>query len=309
MRNVIIDRSEGYTIVGNHQFNDHSLSLKAMGLLTLLISLPNSWDFSMKGIAAICKDGVDSVCAALTELEKAGYVQRHRVRDKYGRLRKIELTIFERPPHAVQAPSKKSTGEAKSSPIEPEQDAPKTATPIVEEPMVDDPVVADPNKVEPDQDYPVLENTSQIKTQEENKQKENTHESITHSINQQPAAELTDGNEIRERIKKQIEFSCMAQRYRRDQLNEIVEIMVEVAMNRSPVIRIGKDCEYATAFVQKRFSLINALHIEHIMEGLRENCTFVRNPKAYLMKTIFNSVTTIENSCALQHNHEFGSSW
>ena len=96
---------------------------------------------------------------------------------------------------------------------------------------------------------------------------------------------------------------------RRDQLNEIVEIMVEVAMNRSPVIRIGKDCEYATAFVQKRFNLINALHIEHIMEGLRENCTFVRNPKAYLMKTIFNSVTTIENSCALQHNHEFGSSW
>lgn len=101
----------------------------------------------------------------------------------------------------------------------------------------------------------------------------------------------------------------MAERYRRDQLNEIVEIMVEVAMNRSPVIRIGKDSEYATAFVQKRFSLINALHIEHIMEGLRENCTFVRNPKAYLMKTIFNSVTTIENSSALQHNHDFGSSW
>ena len=289
MRNVITDRSKGFTIIGNCHFNDHNLSLKAMGLLSLLISLPDDWDFSMKGIAAICKDGVDSVCAALTELEKSGYVQRTRIRDKSGRLRKIELTIMERSIYAEDEPSKKD-GDLKK---------PVVATPKKEEPI----------PVEPDQDYPVLEKTPQINTQEENKQKENTHESITHSLNPQPAADLTDGNEIRERIKKQIEFSCMAQRYRRDQLNEIVEIMVEVAMNRSPVIRIGKDSEYATAFVQKRFSLINALHIEHIMEGLRENCTFVRNPKAYLMKTIFNSVTTIENSSALQHNHDFGSSW
>ena len=256
MRNVITDRSKGFTIIGNCHFNDHNLSLKAMGLLSLLISLPDDWDFSMKGIAAICKDGVDSVCAALTELEKSGYVQRTRIRDKSGRLRKIELTIMERSIYAEDEPSKKD-GDLKK---------PVVATPKKEEAI----------PVEPDQDYPVLENTPQINTQEE---------------------------------KKQIEFSCMAERYRRDQLNEIVEIMVEVAMNRSPVIRIGKDSEYATAFVQKRFSLINALHIEHIMEGLRENCTFVRNPKAYLMKTIFNSVTTIENSSALQHNHEFGSSW
>ena len=95
MRNVITDRSKGFTIIGNCHFNDHNLSLKAMGLLSLLISLPDDWDFSMKGIAAICKDGVDSVCAALTELEKSGYVQRTRIRDKSGRLRKIELTIKE----------------------------------------------------------------------------------------------------------------------------------------------------------------------------------------------------------------------
>ena len=58
MTTVITDRSEGYTVMGNFHFKDHSLSLKAMGLLSLLISLPGNWDFSMKGIASICKDGV-----------------------------------------------------------------------------------------------------------------------------------------------------------------------------------------------------------------------------------------------------------
>lgn len=289
MRNVIIDRSKGFTIIGNCHFNDHNLSLKAMGLLSLLISLPDNWDFSMKGIAAICKDGVDSVCAALTELENAGYVQRTRIRDKCGRLRKIELTIMERSIYAKDEPDKRD-----NSP---------------EKPVVDAPKKEDPNPVEPKLESPILDNAPQINTHEENKQKENIHVSNTHSFNQPPADVLTDVNEIREKIKKQIEYSCMAERYRRDQLNEIVEIMVEVAMNRSSFIRIGKDSEYSTPFVQQRFSLINSLHIEHIMEGLRENRTLVRNTKAYLLKTIFNSVTTIENSYALQHNHDFVSSW
>ena len=287
MTTVITDRSEGYTVMGNFHFKDHSLSLKAMGLLSLLISLPGNWDFSMKGIASICKDGVDSVCAALTELEKAGYVQRRRIRDKNGRLSKIELTIMEHPNRPEPSENQDHS----------------------EKPLEAVPAEVLPPAVEPEQDFPSLENPRQLNTQGEIKKQENTYESNNHSFNQQPADTMNDGNAIRERVKKQIDYSCMAERYRRDQLNEIVEIMVEVAMNRSPTFRIGKDSEYATAFVQARFNLINALHIEHIMEGLRENRTLVRNTKAYLLKTIFNSVTTIENSCYMQHNYEYGSSW
>ena len=94
----------------------------------------------------------------------------------------------------------------------------------------------------------------------------------------------------------------MVQRYRRDQLDELVEIMLEVALNRSPTIRIGRDAEYPTYFVQERFRKINALHIEKVMDGIAENRTRVYNTKAYLMAALFNSVSTIENHYTMQYN-------
>ena len=103
-------------------------------------------------------------------------------------------------------------------------------------------------------------------------------------------------------IRAQIEYEIMAQRYCRDQLDELVEIMLEVALNRSPTIRIGRDAEYPTAFVQERFQRINALHIEKVMDGIAENRTRVYNTKAYLMAALFNSVSTIEHHYAMQYN-------
>lgn len=94
----------------------------------------------------------------------------------------------------------------------------------------------------------------------------------------------------------------MVQRYRRDQLDELVEIMLEVALNRSPTIRIGRDAEYPTYFVQERFRKINALHIEKVMESIAENRTRVYNTKAYLMAALFNSVSTIEHHYTMQYN-------
>lgn len=103
-------------------------------------------------------------------------------------------------------------------------------------------------------------------------------------------------------IRAQIEYEIMVQRYRRDQLDELVEIMLEVALNRSPTIRIGRDAEYPTCFVQERFRKINALHIEKVMEGIAENRTRVYNTKAYLMAALFNSVSTIEHHYTMQYN-------
>lgn len=103
-------------------------------------------------------------------------------------------------------------------------------------------------------------------------------------------------------IRAQIEYEIMIQRYRRDQLDELVEIMLEVALNRSPTIRIGRDAEYPTYFVQERFRKINALHIEKVMDGIAENRTRVYNTKAYLMAALFNSVSTIEHHYTMQYN-------
>lgn len=70
------------------------------------------------------------------------------------------------------------------------------------------------------------------------------------------------------------------------QLDELVEIMLEVAMNRSPTVKIGRDAEYPTGFVQQRFEKITSMHIEKVMDGIRENTTRVWNTKAYLMAAL-----------------------
>lgn len=72
-------------------------SLKAKGLLSLMLSLPDGWDYTTKGLARICKDGVDSICAGVRELEAHGYLIRERVRNANGQLASIEYTILEQP--------------------------------------------------------------------------------------------------------------------------------------------------------------------------------------------------------------------
>ena len=92
-----IEKNKNYTVMANYHLRDISLSLKAKGLLSLMLSLPEGWDYTTKGLACICKDGVDSICSTVKELEKAGYVQRRRLRNELGHLTEIEYTILEKP--------------------------------------------------------------------------------------------------------------------------------------------------------------------------------------------------------------------
>ena len=116
---------------------------------------------------------------------------------------------------------------------------------------------------------------------------------------------MTDGFEKKAEIREQIEYDILCQQYDRMQLDELVEIMLEVAMNRSPTVKIGRGAEYPTGFVQQRFEKITSMHIEKVMDGIRENTTRVWNTKAYLMAALFNSVSTIDNHYAMLFNHNF----
>ncbi len=134
--------------MANHHLRNRELSLKAKGLLSLMLSLPEDWDYTTKGLSCICKDGVDSICATIKELEKAGYVKRRRLRDAQGRLSDLEYTILEKPEPLPSPP---------------------------ESPQRENPVVVKPDVVEPDVDNPELgkphtENPAQLSIQEVNKQ-------------------------------------------------------------------------------------------------------------------------------------------
>ena len=97
-----IEKTRDYTVISNHHLRDKSLSLKAKGLLSLMLSLPEGWDYTTKGLARICKDGVDSICAGVREREGHGYV----IRNPNSQLGAIEYTILEQPRPPEPKPEK-----------------------------------------------------------------------------------------------------------------------------------------------------------------------------------------------------------
>lgn len=92
-----VERTGDYTVMSNHHLKNRALSLKAKGLLSLILSLPDDWDYTLRGLAYISLESVDSVRKAVTELENEGYITRTRTRDEQGRLRGTEYIIREQP--------------------------------------------------------------------------------------------------------------------------------------------------------------------------------------------------------------------
>ena len=305
-----IEKNKNYTVMANYHLRDISLSLKAKGLLSLMLSLPEGWDYTTKGLACICKDGVDSICSTVKELEKVGYVQRRRLRNELGHLTEIEYTILEKP-------VRPSSSEESALPDSPAKAGtpPKREKPVLDYPVLDNPEQAFPEQAIPKQEEPEQENPAQLNIQESITEKSITDLSSKDSFFPSGAllgnrqAPLTDGRTEREKIREQIEYEIMRDRYGREQIDELVEIMLEVAMNRSPTIRIGRDSEYATAYVQDRLSRITAMHIERVCDGIRDNHTQVRNTKAYLLAALFNAVSTLDSYYTMQANSDFGSSF
>ena len=285
-----VDKSRDFTVVANCIFKDRSLSAKAKGILVEMLSLPESWDFTLKGLTTLFTDGIDSIRQGINELEARGYIVRERKRDARGRLGGMEYVIYETPHKAVE-----------NSPVcaSPEEDNPTTENPTQES------------------------STEEMPTtyKELNKSITNasiTKESSTYSflpevpenfedcapVEKLGRKEVTDTSTAREEIKEQIEYDILAQRCQPAQLNELVEIMLEVKMYLSPTTRFSRDEVYPTAYVQDRYSKLTSEHIEQVLDGIRENTSKVMHTKAYLMKCLFNAPETFENKVAMDVNHD-----
>ena len=268
-----IERTRDYTVMSNHHLKDTALSLKAKGLLSMMLSLPDEWNYTTRGLAAICKEGVDAIGGALRELEKAGYIVRRQLRGPGGRISDTEYTIYEKPCPGAEEP--------------PEEPGPDTTPPDT----------AFPYLVEPDMVEPSTEKPAELNTK-----RSNTHSFVLSA----PAAEgMKDVYEKREEIREQIEYDLICTPVNRTQVDEFVELMLEVAMTRSPTIKIGRDAEYPTAFVQQRFEQITSSHIEKVLDGISENNTRVWNAKAYLLAALFNAPSSTDNHYTMLVNHDF----
>lgn len=263
-----IEKTRDYTVMANHHLRNTELSLKAKGLLSLMLSLPEEWDYTTKGLARICKDGVDSICAGVRELEDHGYVVRERIRNPNGQLGAIEYTILEQP---------------------------RTSEPKREKPERGNPVQANPVLGKPEQ-----ENPAQLNTYRTNKEESNTLSINPYPINSYPINPVTDQMGIdrmdiyREIIKENIEYDTMKDNFPYDyeRLDEIVELMAETLASKKATFCIAGDT-YPASTVKFKLLRINSLHIQYVFECLNKNTTEVRNIKKYLLATLFNAPSTM----------------
>ena len=273
-----IEKTRDYTMMSNHHLRDKSLSLKAKGLLSLMLSLPEEWDYTTKGLARICKDGVDSICAGVRELEEHGYVIRQRVRNPNGQLGAIEYTILEQP-----------------RPPEPEK-------PERENPVLDNPEQACPVLEEPEQGNPAQLNTNRS-SKEKSKKDLSSTEGSNPVLSSPKAPRGSDGmgrdwmrerESYRELILENIEYDYLIQNRQldRDRLDELVELMVDTVCSRRETIRIAGD-DYPAEVVKSRFLKLDSSHIEYVLDRMRENTTYVRNIKKYLLAALYNAPATI----------------
>ena len=284
-----VERNTGYTVMSNHHLRNKELTLKAKGLLSQMLSLPEDWDYTLAGLSHINRESIDAIRTAVWELEKAGYITRRQGRDEKGKMTAIEYTIYEQP------------------------QPPELEKPILENPTADNPVLENPTTGNPTSENPMQIIKEEQKTNLSKKEKPNTDTQSTHSIPihspnpspfegaaQPPERKRKEPNDAyrvyEEIIKDNICYDILKQDmpYDHDRIDEIVDLILETVCTRRRTIRIAGD-DYPAELVKTKFMKLDSEHIRFVLDCMRENTTKIRNIKQYLRAALFNAPSTIGN--------------
>ena len=273
-----VEKNRDYTVMSNHHLRNADLSLKSKGLLSQMLSLPEEWDYTLKGLSQINREGIDAIREAIRELERAGYVTRTRVRNEKGQLGAADYVIHEFP-----VPPK----------------------PILENPTQDKPISENPTLENPMQENPTQLNKELLNTELSNTDLLNNHSIPILSKGEaaQPQERKGNGNTnmdavraYEEVIKDNIEYRYLIQDSRIDKgmLDEIVSLMLETVCTHRKVIRIAGD-DYPAKLVKSKFMKLNSSHIQFVIDCMHQNTTKIRNIKKYLLAVLFNAPNTIDS--------------
>jgi len=274
-----VEKSREFTVISNSVFKDRTLSAKAKGLLVEMLSLPENWDYTLKGLTYLFTDGLDSIRQGIRELEEHGYIVRERKRDEKGRLGGMEYVIYETP----------------REPAEPTSEEPDCADPAEEFPATGNPIQGKP-----------AEETATLYKEIKNKE---LRESITHesnpnqSIREPTPMDVMGYEEAREQVMQNIEYDILCERYPPERLDEIVDIASEALCTRRAMFTLGKDT-YPYALVKDRLLRLNASHIGYIIGCIDANTTEIHQIKPYLLKTLINAPATMESYYTAKVNHD-----
>ena len=248
-----VERNSGYTVMSNHHLRNKELTLKAKGLLSQMLSLPEDWDYTLAGLSHINRESIDAIRTAVWELEKAGYILRQQGRDEKGKMTAIEYTIYEQP------------------------------QPMLENPIPGKPMLENPTTDNPTSENPTQLNKDRSRTNLSKKEKSITDLSNTDSfpiLSPDPspcrAAPERKGTEAfkqsavdiyREIIMENIEYDTLTQdpKMDKERLDEIVDLMLETVCSARKTLRIAGD-DYPAELVKSKFLKLNSSHIEFVMD-------------------------------------------
>ena len=271
-----VERNTGYTVMSNHHLRNKELSLKAKGLLSQMLSLPEDWDYTLAGLSYINREKIDAIREAVRELERAGYIQRSRERDEKGRLRGTDYIIYEQPPN-LDLPTLEN-------PMQLNKDIQKTDLPKKEKSNTD---------LSSNHSIPILSpNPSPLREETAEPERKGTEAADAYSV-------------YEEIIKDNIEYEHFIKHTNidRERLDEIVSLILETVCTKRKTIRIAGN-DYPAELVKAKFMKLNSSHIEFVFDCMKENTTKIRNIKQYLKAVLFNAPNTIDSYYTALVNHD-----
>lgn len=262
-----VEKSKGFTILSNHILRDKRLSMKARGLLAYVLSLPDDWDYTVAGLSAAAGMGKAAVNSGLHEMETAGYLTRRMLRAEDGTFLDIEYTFHEAP---LLADQEAAVEEQKKQKVQKSKEN---------------------TGLSPFADFRLTDNRQTVLYKEEFIE---LRTKVTKNLSIHPAE-----------IKKQIDFDFLAAEYGTERIDAIIDLISEVYSMTGKTVNIGKT-PFPVPAVQERFSKLEREHIEFVLDSLDCQQNPIRNPKGYLLASLYNAPTTITEYCRNRANVDSG---
>lgn len=281
-------KTEKFSVISNYHLFDKRLTHKATNLLTTMLALSPVWDYTLKGLASLKKDGIDGVRSGIRELEKLGYLTRRQLRNEKGQLAHNEYLVYETP--------ELNPNFAKSE--ENCQELPSLENPITDK-KINSPSLENPSTENPTQLNTKLLNTKYINQSYQDNNNININN--TYRCDEMDSIDKIDRKEIKAELKKQLNYENLISRNEADKkqinsinsINSIINILADVMSSRSQSIRIAGGNKPLEEVIQ-RFRQLTDKHIAYVLECLNKNADKPRNIRAYLLTSLFNAPSTMD---------------
>ena len=270
MATIRVEKTKNYTVMSNCHLRDRRLSLKARGMMSIMLSLPDDWDYTVQGLQTITGEGRDSVKKILNELKAAGYLVITQTREN-GTFGKNEYIIYESP-------------------------------------VTENPLTVNASTDEPSAEEALTENLQQLNTDIQITKKQNTEIRNIESINQSPDNDGSDEIDAYiSMIKKNVGYDEAQESLSNSDLeiyNELVDtIMDVVCVGRKSIMVNGEPYPYQLA--KSKFLKLKYEHLEYVSESLKKTTSKIKNVRSYMITALYNAPSTMNTYYQQEVNHDF----